>query len=287
MREACGGSSSHHASRITFPVFARVDRPSVEPEKAGVRILPLVVVVVVIMNSLFQHDSRAADVTSSSRQLLVVTVPTWNSTTGRLERFERDDIGGTWRKAGAAIPVSIGRSGLAWGAGRHVVPAKTDGGVKKEGDGRSPAGIFSLMNAFGYAPSNGMAGLKIAYEQCTESLRCVDDAASPDYNRILAEPKGGAPWKSAEVMRRDDEQYRLGVVVAHNQSPRVAGGGSCIFLHIWSAPGAPTSGCTAMKAADLEVVVRWLDAAKEPLLVQWTDGEAAGLDREWKVGLPK
>ena len=56
-------------------------------------------------------------------------------------------------------------------------------------------------------------------------------------------------------------------------------GGSCIFLHIWKGPGATTSGCTAMKAADVATIVRWLDAAKEPRLVQWTAGESASLDR--------
>ncbi len=240
-----------------------------------------------LMSLAIPSDVSAADVAAESRQLLVVTVPTWNSTTGQLQRFDRGVLIEAWRKTGPAIPVSIGRTGLAWGTGRHVVPQATDGGLKKEGDGRSPAGVFSLMNAFGYAPTNTMKALKISYEQCTESLRCVDDAASADYNRILPEPKGGAPWKSAELMKRDDDLYRLGVVVAHNQSPRVAGGGSCIFLHIWKEPGATTSGCTAMKAEDLEIVVRWLDAAKQPLLVQWTSGEAAGLDRNWKIGLPK
>ncbi len=243
--------------------------------------------VVLLMSLVISSTATVADVVGDSRQLLVVTVPTWNSTTGLLQRFDRERTADVWRKAGTPIAISIGRAGLAWGRGLHPVPQATEGGIKKEGDGRSPAGIFSLMNAFGYAAANTMTALKIPYEHCTESLRCVDDAASPDYNRIIPEPKGGAPWKSAELMKRDDDLYRLGVVVAHNQSPRVGGGGSCIFLHIWKEPGATTSGCTAMASGDIETIVRWLDAAKEPRLVQWTAGEAAGLDREWAVGLPK
>ena len=238
------------------------------------------------MSMVIPSTATTADVVGDSRQLLVVTVPTWNSTTGLLQRFDRERTGDAWRKAGMPIAISIGRTGLAWGSGLHAVPQSTEGGIKKEGDGRSPAGIFSLMNAFGYAAANTMTALKIPYEHCTESLRCVDDAVSPDYNRILQEPKGGAPWKSAELMKRDDEQYRLGVVVAHNQSPRVAGAGSCIFLHIWKEPGAPTSGCTAMASGDIETVVRWLDATKQPRLVQWTAGESASLDRLWKLALP-
>ena len=239
-----------------------------------------------LMSLSIQSDVAAADAAAESRQLLVVTVANWNSTTGQLQRFDRERTGDSWRKTGTAIPVSIGRTGLAWGTGRHVVPQATDGGLKKEGDGRSPAGVFNLMNAFGYAATNTMKALKIPYEQCMESLRCVDDAASADYNRILPEPKGGAPWKSAELMKRDDDLYRLGVVVAHNRSPRVAGGGSCIFLHIWKEPGATTSGCTAMASRDLEVVVGWLDSAKQPLLVQWPETERVQLARSWRMDLP-
>lgn len=242
--------------------------------------------VLFLMSLLVQSTVSGADATADSRQLLVVTVPTWNSTTGQLQRFERSLAGDAWKKLGAPIEVSIGRSGFAWGAGLHTVPTKTDGGTKKEGDGRSPAGIFSLMNAFGYAPTNEMAGLKIPYEQCTSDLRCVDDAASPDYNRIIPEPKTGAPWKSAEIMRRDDELYRLGIVVAHNQSPRVGGGGSCIFLHIWTGPGGTTSGCTAMAKSDIELLARWLDASKQPRLVQWPETERADLATLWKLKLP-
>lgn len=239
------------------------------------------------MSVLVQSKVSGADATAESKQLLVVTVPTWNSTTGQLQRLERDQVDGPWRKAGAAIPISIGRSGLAWGSGLHTPPKKTEGGTKKEGDGRSPAGIFALMNAFGYAPTNEMAGLKIPYEQCTSDLRCVDDAASSDYNRILPEPQGGAPWKSAEVMRRHDELYRLGVVVAHNQSPRVGGGGSCIFLHIWTGPGGTTSGCTAMAKPDIEALVAWLDSSKRPLMVQWPETERPQLATLWNLKLPQ
>jgi zinc D-Ala-D-Ala dipeptidase len=49
----------------------------------------------------------------------------------------------------------VGRNGLAWGIG--VVPTddaqvrSESAPVKREGDGRAPAGIFALSTAFGYA----------------------------------------------------------------------------------------------------------------------------------------
>ena len=46
------------------------------------------------------------------------------------------------------------------------------------------------------------------------------------------------------------------------------GHGSCIFLHISPTPGTGTAGCTAMAAPALDEVMRWLDPARQPALVQ-------------------
>jgi L,D-peptidoglycan transpeptidase YkuD (ErfK/YbiS/YcfS/YnhG family) len=83
-------------------------------------------------------------------------------------------------------------------------------------------------------------------------------------------------------MRRADEFYRLGVIVDHN-ADRVAGCGSCIFLHIWSGAGKGTAGCTAMEAPRMEAVLRWLEARKRPLLVQLPRGEFERLKAEWDL----
>jgi D-alanyl-D-alanine dipeptidase len=75
-------------------------------------------------------------------------------------------------------------------------------------------------------------------------------------------------WKSAEKMRMSDDEYQLGVFIAHNTSPAEPGAGSCIFMHVWKAPGHPTSGCTAMRIGDLERLLGWLDPRSNPVLVQ-------------------
>ena len=208
---------------------------------------------------------------AQSRQLLIVTTKDWNAVDGELLRYERA-AGQAWRLVGEKVPIVVGRSGMAWGKGLHGDPAvlaKASDPIKKEGDGRAPAGIFSLSSAFGYAPREQAGKVKLPYVQATKTLECVDDSQSANYNRILERGSVATPdWKSSEEMRRGDELYRWGVVVDHNANPPQAGCGSCIFLHIWQAAGKGTAGCTAMKAATMEEVLFWLAPQQKPLIVQ-------------------
>ena len=207
----------------------------------------------------------------SSTQLLVVTTADWNDVQGTLQRYERSRSGGKWKPIGTAIPVVVGKNGLGWGSGIDL----TDVGdlrlpgdpVKREGDGKAPAGIFQLGSAFGYA-SQEQPGWRMPYISLTPSVECVDDPSSKSYNRVLDGSTVPRDWNSSEHMRREDELYRWGIVVDHNSDPPRAGEGSCIFLHIWRGPGQGTVGCTAMPREQLESLLAWLDPARKPLLVQ-------------------
>src|SRR3954469_24799794 len=84
---------------------------------------------------------------SQTRQLLVVTTSSWRCTNGNLQRYER--LGKEWEPVGSSIPVTIGKSGLAWGRGLHSIPQNAR--EKHEGDGCAPAGVFAIGPAFGYA----------------------------------------------------------------------------------------------------------------------------------------
>lgn len=182
------------------------------------------------------------------------------------------------------MPVSLGRAGLAWGRGLH--PALL-GRMKREGDGRAPAGIFAIGALFGYAaPDSPFArAVKLPYLHASANLKAIDDPASGHYNRIVDRTAIAQPdWASCEDMLRDDSRYAVGAVVGHNVAPVVAGAGSCIFLHVWAAPGVATAGCTAMSLADMTQVAGWLDGACMPLLVQLPRAAYACLRGPW--GLP-
>lgn len=217
-----------------------------------------------------------------ARQLVVVTTPAWDSTTGRLWRFERARIGGRWRPVGASVPIVVGRTGLALGAGFDRLG--DDAPHKREGDGRSPAGAFPLTTAFGFAAPREMRWVKLPYTQLTTGIECVDDTTSRFYNAVVDRGRARpVDWTSAERMR-EVAQYRIGVVVGYNAgAARIPGRGSCIFLHIWGGPRSTTVGCTAFDAGELERVIAWLDPKARPVLVQFPRAQYERLRGSWTL----
>lgn len=221
-------------------------------------------------------------VPAESRQLVLSTSAGWDAARALVRAYERADARSPWRPVGPAAEAALGRAGLAWGRGLHAPVA--DGPQKREGDGRSPAGVFALRLATGYA-STPPPGARLLYRVATPTLRCVDDTRSAHYNQLVDEAAVAKDWTSAEDMRRTDELYRLVVWVGHNDAPVEPGAGSCIFLHLRSGPGAVTAGCTAFDAAPLEGLLAWLDPAARPVLVQLPESEYRGRASAW--GLPE
>jgi L,D-peptidoglycan transpeptidase YkuD (ErfK/YbiS/YcfS/YnhG family) len=210
--------------------------------------------------------SAAQDPLRNSRQCLVVIAKDWNSTTGVLRAFVRPRTAGSWKIRGTDVPVVLGKSGLGWGLG--LVEAKGGGPPKIEGDNKVPAGIFRLGSAFGYAPAQRARWIKLPYVALTAETEGVDDPHSRYYNQLVERSKiARVDWRSSEQMRRPDDLYKWGIVVAHN-SAATPGAGSCIFLHIWKDSSAATVGCTAMAEQNLIQLLRWLDPAAHPVLVQ-------------------
>jgi L,D-peptidoglycan transpeptidase YkuD (ErfK/YbiS/YcfS/YnhG family) len=222
---------------------------------------------------------------SNATQLILVTTPDWNAPAGTLRAFER--AGGQWKQIGNTTPVTIGRTGAAWGLGLNDVPA--DGPRKREGDGRSPAGVFAIGTAFGYA---GNATTALPYAPMDANDYCIDVPDSTLYNRIVDAREVGADAVagSTEPMRRDlhangDQRYRLGFVIEHNAAAR-PGAGSCIFAHLWKSPTDATAGCTAMADAEMERILAWLDPGRHPIFVLLPDAEYSKRASAWQLPAP-
>ena len=221
--------------------------------------------------------------TADVKQIVLVITSDWNDSTGSLQTFERKSLGGAWMAVSSPIPVDVGRNGLGWGIGLHG-EAVDNGPVKREGDGKSPAGVFRIGEVFGYASAEGARLFKMPYEPLTSITQCIDDAKSEYYNLLLdSTDVKNAHWKSNEVMNGIDSLYLWGAFVDHNTSPRIEGRGSCIFLHIWEGPGRPTAGCTAMSQSILISILRWLDPTKRPVLVQLPMDEYQKLRLRWDL----
>lgn len=227
--------------------------------------------------------------------MIVVTTSNWNAVEGRLQRYERAAVGEKWRPVGEPISIVVGENGLGWGIGVIATDdaqiRSASDPVKREGDGKSPAGVFALGTAFGYSPQP-LPGLKMPYLSLAPSIECVDDAASKHYNRVVDRSVVTPDWNSSEHMRNAGESYRWGILVDHNRtvtednaSPPEPGSGSCIFLHIWHSHDQGTAGCTAMPQTNLENLLTWLDPTRRPLLVQLPEPAYERLIDRWK--LPK
>jgi len=218
---------------------------------------------------------------AESLQAVVVTTSDWDTTGGKARLYERKTAAGKWKQSGEEFPVVIGRAGLAWA--QDSAPEKATQ-FKKEGDGKSPAGSFPLTFAFGSSVKPEQ--LAFPYTRVESQTECIDDVQSRHYNKIVGRLQVGIfDWKSSEKMLEIGPEYDLGVFVAYNSYPVTPGNGSCIFLHVWKAADSPTSGCTAMNRTDLERVVAWLEAAKNPYLVQLPEAEYKDLRKSWN--LPK
>lgn len=227
--------------------------------------------------------SDTSAVLADSRQLVLIITPDWNTVDGQLWRFARNSTQESWQQVEPAIPVVVGRNGMAWGSGLHS-PQSGNGPVKQEGDGRSPAGSFRLSSAFGYAATAEAGKIQLPYTHLTGTIECVDDATSAHYNTIVDRNAINKPdWNSSEKMREQKDYYRWGVVVAHNAAPVTKSAGSCIFLHIWNHAGSGTAGCSAMAAPKMEALLRWLDPQAKPLLVQLPEAEFQRLQAQWQL----
>ena len=140
--------------------------------------------------------------------------------------------GGTHRaflQAGTVVvPCAIGRNGLT----RH----------KREGDGRTPAGTFALLE--GYFRADRLQRVQ-SPARMQAIRRCdgwCDDPLSGQYNRKVTLPFAA----SHEELSRMDGAYDFVVVLDHNQRPRTKGQGSAIFFHLANSSLGGTAGCVAI-----------------------------------------
>lgn len=181
-----------------------------------------------------------------TKQLVIVENKGIDVFQGQINCYERVKEG--WKKVYTFDAVT-GKAGII------------NGEKKREGDNATPAGVYTLGFVFGYETR---PNTKMEYIELTDNDKWVDDPEHPMYNNFV---RGDTDAKSFEKMRRDDNLYKLGIVINYNTNPVVKHRGSAIFLHIWKDPDTPTAGCVALSEEDIKTIISWLDPDKNPILI--------------------
>ena len=211
------------------------------------------------------HPSRLANV-GTAGQVIVVTAPSWRSTTATLRAYERDGDG--WREVIAATPARLGWSGLYLAAER------------RQGTGKTPAGTFAIPRAFGRLAD---PGTELPYRQFDRDDAWTYDPDRPATYNVYQTSRAG--WAgsggSAEHLWSYGRQYNYVAVMDYNlpggpittgadgvrraAEPADTRAGGGIFLHVTN--GKVTAGCIAIPQRQMRDVLRWLDPDRKPVIV--------------------
>jgi L,D-peptidoglycan transpeptidase YkuD (ErfK/YbiS/YcfS/YnhG family) len=139
-----------------------------------------------------------------------------------------------------ALPVVLGRGGIR--------------ANKFEGDGATPRGRFRPIRLWWRADRHRHPPTLLPARRITPDLAWCEDTTDRRYNR----PVRRAPRDGGDRLWRDDHLYDFIVEIDHNTTPRVAGRGSAVFLHLARENFGPTAGCVSMTHAAMLRLLRRL-----------------------------
>lgn len=180
----------------------------------------------------------------SSRQVVTVVAPSAGSTSAVLTAWQRGAAG--WVPVIGPVTARVGSAGV---------------GRASESSTRTPAGTFSLSEAFGRA---GDPGTGLPYRVVDGDDWWVSDVRSPRYNQYAECARGTCDFdEGVSENLAEEAAYQHAVVLDYNRGG-TPGAGSAFFLHV--SNGAPTSGCVAIDAGSLVALLRWLDPGARPLI---------------------
>lgn len=229
----------------------------------------------------------AAQMPPHSSQAVVGIADDWNSSFVSLSLVEKN-AAGQWVRVLGPIQGRLGRSGLVWGLGLHTNPK---GAVtKREGDGRSPAGIYAIGGLWTTHKTPVKHHRSIPEVKVGPADLWVSDTSQPSlYNRhIRLKRPASTPWELKEQMRQTDYPHSIKLLICHNTAETpgrpIVGAGSSIFFHIWRREGAaPTAGCTSMAEANLRQIIARLDPARHPVYILLPRTEYTRLRQAWRL----
>ena len=123
---------------------------------------------------------------------------------------------------------------------------------KKEGDKKTPKGIFEIENLYFRKDRIKKPKTLIKCIEIKKEMGWCDDIRFPEkYNKLLKIKKN----TKHEKLKRNDHKYDLIVPIKYNFKKPVIGLGSCIFMHLTENYNS-TAGCIALKKKDFLIMLK-------------------------------
>ena len=123
---------------------------------------------------------------------------------------------------------------------------------KKEGDKKTPKGIFKIENLYFRKDRIKKPETSLKCIEIKDNMGWCDDILKPDkYNKLIKTNK----FLKHEKLKRNDNKYDLLIPIKYNFEKPIIGKGSCIFIHL-TKDYKPTAGCIALKKKDFLIMLR-------------------------------
>jgi len=142
----------------------------------------------------------------------------------------------------------VGKNGITW--------------KKKEGDKKTPKGIFSLGDLY-YRPDRlSIPATNLKVKKINKNMGWCDDVNKPKFYNRLIKFKNKLKY---EKLYRKDKKYDLFIAIKYNYIKPIVPLGSCIFLHLTNNYKA-TAGCIAIKKKDFLILLKLIDTKTKILI---------------------
>ena len=123
---------------------------------------------------------------------------------------------------------------------------------KKEGDKKTPKGIFKIENLYFRKDRKDKPSTLLKCVEIKKNMGWCDDVSYPKkYNKLIKIEKK----IKYEKLKRKDCKYDLFIPIKYNFKNPTAGLGSCIFIHL-TKDYKPTAGCVALKEKDFLIMLK-------------------------------
>ncbi|WP_286906915.1 L,D-transpeptidase family protein [Clostridium sp. UBA1652] len=189
----------------------------------------------------------------NSEQLIVITKTSASAYSALCNVYEKNNS--EWKYVLKDVRAVTGLNGISYN--------------RREGDRTTPAGIFTISQAFGKANNPGTS---LPYRVVQGDDWWAGDSEHPEtYNTWQKSPSTG--WRESESERLIDyEIYKYAFVIDFN-TQRTPYKGSAMFFHVAPYSGGGTYGCVGVGEGDLVKILKWINPSKNPKIIICRDGE--------------